>query len=135
MDAIRFRSIASVAAIQAVIALIALLNSPQAAAAAFAVGLISVGRYVAVGFFASSMEPGSSPVARSIAISAWALGFVALLILLAAVAAKAKTLLPWALAAAFAGPASLTLIALGSGLGLLASDRSQAKIHGAGGVK
>lgn len=133
MDAIRARSVVAVAVIQAAVALSALFCSPSAALVAFSVGLLAIGRYVSVAFFAASMKPKSAPLARALAASAWGLGFVALLVLVAAVAAKAKADLPWAVAAAFAGPLGLTLYAAGSGLGLLASDRARIEIKSAGG--
>lgn len=133
MDAISVRSIATVAGMQTAIALAALFCSPLATAVALAIGLLALMRYISVAFFASTMGQGSRRLPRFLASSAWALGFVALLIALVAVAIKAKALLPWAVAAAFAGPFGLSVLAFGSGLGALVADRASIKAGRAGG--
>ena len=133
MDAISVRSIATVAGMQAAIALAALFCSPLAIAVALAIGLLALVRYISVVFFASTMGQSAPRWWRFLATSAWSLGFVALLVALVAVAIKAKEVLPWAVAAAFAGPFGLSVLAFGSGLGALAADRASIKAGRAGG--
>jgi hypothetical protein len=130
MDSVSGRSILIVASLQAAIALVALTSSPTAAIAAAAIGLLAVGRYAAVAFFAATMGPGPESRLRVFAISAWMLGFVALAVAVAAVAMRARSVLPWAVAAAFAGPIGLSFLAFGSGIGALAAGRRAAARSG-----
>jgi uncharacterized protein YhhL (DUF1145 family) len=118
---------------QATIALVALFCSPLAAAVALAIGLLAFVRYIAVVFFVSTMGKCAHQWPRFLATSAWSLGFIALLVALVAVAVKAKVVLPWAIAAAFAGPFGLSVLAFGSGLSALAVDRGSIKAGRAGG--
>jgi hypothetical protein len=126
MNALSARSILVVAALQAATALAALASSPTAAIAAAAIGALAIGRYAAVALFASSLCPSAaarpSPRAlfRLLSASAWILGLAALLAGVAAVALRAPNALPWAVAAAFAGPLGMTALALGSGLAAVA---------------
>jgi hypothetical protein len=131
MDPLSGRSILIVASLQAAIALAALASSPVAALAATAVGLLAVERYAAVAFFVATMGPGSKSRFRVFAGSAWLLGFVALAVAVAAVAVRARPALPWAAAAAFAGPIGLSALAFGSGIGaLVAGHRAAARSGG-----
>jgi hypothetical protein len=114
------RSILTVAVLQGAVALLALSASPAAAAAAVAIGALALGRYWAVSLFATSVCERKGRAWRLLAASAWAIGLVALGAAIAAVAVKARAALPWAAAAAFAGPIGMSLLALGSGLGSLA---------------
>jgi hypothetical protein len=123
MDAVSIRSIAIVAGVQITIALVALANSPLAAVAAAAIGVLALMRYVAEAFFASTLDSSAKAGLRLFASSAWILGLIALGVALVAVAVKAKPALPWAAIAAIAGPFSLSIFALGTGIGRLASAR------------
>jgi hypothetical protein len=114
-------SILTVAVLQGAVALLALSASPAAAAAAAAIGVLALGRYGAVSLFASSVCERRGGAWRLVAASAWALGLLALGAAVAAVAVKAPAALPWAAAAAFAGPVGMSVLALGSGLGALAA--------------
>jgi hypothetical protein len=109
---------------QAGIVLAALFCSPLASVVALAIGLLAFVRYVSVAFFASTMGQCTHRWSRYLATSAWSLGFVALLVALVAVTIKDKEVLPWAIAAAFAGPFGLSVLAFGTGLGALAADRA-----------
>jgi hypothetical protein len=71
--------------------------------------------------FARAVGSGGKAWMRAIAASAWILGFAALLAAVAAVALRAKGVLPWAVAAAFAGPLGMSALALGSGIGAFAA--------------
>jgi hypothetical protein len=115
------RSVVAVAAIQAAVALAALADSGAAAAAAAAVGILALVRYGAVSLFASSVCGRGGSAARLVAGSAWILGFLALGAAIAAVAVQARAALPWAAAAALAGPVGMSLAAFGSGIGALAA--------------
>jgi hypothetical protein len=121
MDAISGRSLLVVASLQAATSLAALLSSPIAAAAAAAIGVLAVGRYAAVAFFAATMGRGSRSGLHVAAASAWILGLFALLAAVAAVMVRARPALPWAIAAAFAGPVGMSILALGTGIGSLVS--------------
>jgi hypothetical protein len=123
MDATSGRSLCVVASLQAATALAALLSSPIAALAAGAIGALAIGRYAAVAYFARSLGPGSRPALHLLAATAWFLGLLALLVAVVAVLVRARPALPWALAAALAGPLGLSALALGSGIGSLGSGR------------
>jgi hypothetical protein len=121
MDATSGRSLLVVASLQAATALAALLASPTAALAAAAIGALALGRYAAVAFFASTLGPGSSQGLHVFAASAWVLGLLALLAAVAAVLARARPALPWAVAAALAGPIGMSALAFARGIGSLSS--------------
>jgi len=123
MDSVSARGLIAVAAIQAAISAAALLASPAAAVASLAIGVLVVGRYLALSLFARAMAPGTDPRLKVFATSAWVLGFAALLAAVAAVAVRYKPALPWAVAAAFAGPIGMSVIAFASGLGSIATVR------------
>jgi hypothetical protein len=123
MDAVSIRSIAVVTAVQLAIALIALFSSPLAAIAAGAIGVLALMRYVSEALYASTLDSSAKSKLRLFAGSAWILGLIALGVALVAVALKAKPVLPWAIAAAIAGPFSFSIFALGSGIVKLASAR------------
>jgi hypothetical protein len=134
MDAVSNRSIATVACLQAATAIAALLFSPTAALAVAAIGALALGRYVAVALFARAIGSGGKALMRFLAVSAWVLGFAALLAAVAAVALKAKGSLPWAVAAAFAGPLGMSALAFGSGISALAASRPRLQRNAPGGA-
>lgn len=111
----------SIAAIQAAVSLIALSSSPKAAAAAAAIGVLALGRYAALSLFASSVCDRRGRLGRLPAASAWILSLAAMGAAIAAIGVKAAFLLPWAVAAAIAGPACMFLIALARGVAVLAA--------------
>jgi hypothetical protein len=123
MDAVSIRSIAIVAGIQLTIALMALFCSPLAALAAGAIGVLALMRYVSEAFYASTLASSAKSALRLFAGSAWFLGLIALGVALVAIAIKAKPVLPWAVAAALAGPFGFSIFALGSGIVKLTSAR------------
>jgi len=129
MDPTSGRSLLVVAALQAMTALAALLSSTTAGIAAAAIGILAIGRYTAVAYFAATMAPGPRSGLRFVAASAWILGLLALLAAVAAVIARAKPALPWAIAAAFVGPLGMTFVALGTGIRQLAARNT---VHGGG---
>lgn len=123
MDALSARSLLIVAALQTSISLTALFSSRTASLVAAAIGLLAVGRYAALAFFASTMgSPARAPL-RLFAGSAWVLGLLALIAAIAAVALRVRPALPWAVAAAVAGPLGMSALALFTGVGALASAR------------
>jgi cobalamin synthase len=124
MDALSRRSLLIVASLQASIALTALLASPTAAVAAAAIGILAVGRYVAVACFAATLGSRAKAQVHILASSAWVLGMMALAVAVAAVALKAKPALPWAIAAALAGPFGMSALAFGTGLGAVVAGRT-----------
>lgn len=124
MDALSWRSILLVALLQAIVALAALASSPTAAIAAAAIGALAVGRYLAVAGFAATLGSDAKAVLRLLSSSAWAIGMMALAAAIAAVAVKARPALPWAVAAAVAGPLGMSAMALASGIGALFSNRA-----------
>src|SRR5512142_1688306 len=95
------KNVLLVATLQAVVAgaaaVLAGAAAGTAALASAAIGILAVGRYVAVASFAASL--GRRGPAAALSLSAWILGFLALIVAIAAVAARAKPSLPWALAA------------------------------------
>ncbi len=112
MDALPARSLLIVAVLQASISLAALLSSRTASLVAAAIGLLALGRYAALAFFASTMgSPAKAPL-RPFAGSAWVLGLLALVASIAAVALRVRPALPWAVAAAVAGPLGMSALAL-----------------------
>jgi hypothetical protein len=128
MDTLSARSLLIVAMLQASVAAAALASSRTAALAAGAIGALAIGRYAAVAFFASTIGSSAKAGIRAFAASAWVLGLAALLVAVAAVALRARAALPWAVAAAIAGPLGMSALALVSGLRALstghpASDR------------
>jgi hypothetical protein len=124
MDAVSWRSIAIVASLQAAVSLVALTSSQAASLAAATIGVLAIGRYFAVAAFAASLGSCSNrTVLRALAGSAWMLCMVALAVALAAVLVKFRSALPWAVAAAFAGPFGMSALAFGSGLRALISSR------------
>ena len=123
MDALSRRSLLIVASLQASIALTALLSSPTAAIAATVVGLLAVGRYAAVACFAATLGSNTKALLHLLATSAWVFGMVALAAAVAVVALKARSAVPWAVAAALAGPFGMSALAFGTGLGALYSGR------------
>jgi hypothetical protein len=123
MDAVSIRSIAIVAGVQLTIALIALSCSPLAALAAGAIGVLALMRYISEVFYASTLGSRVKSALRLFAGSAWILGLVTLGVALVAVAIKAKSVLPWAIAATIAGPFSFSVFALGTGIVKLTSSR------------
>jgi hypothetical protein len=129
------RSILIVASLQAAVVLAALASSPTAALAAAAIGLLAVGRFASVALFAATMGSGPKAGLRSFAGSAWALGLVALAAAIAAVAVKARPVLPWAIAAALAEPIGMSLLALGSGIGSLVLGRVARRACNRGGLR
>jgi hypothetical protein len=124
MEAFPVRSLLPVAALQASIAMTALILSPRAAFAAAAIGALALGRYAALAVFAATLGPGANGKAHSLAASAWALGFLALLAGIAAVALRVRPALPWAVAAAFAGPLAWSGMAVATGLGCVIKGRA-----------
>ena len=112
---------ASVAALQAAVSLIALSSSPRAAAAAAAIGVLALGRYAALALYASSVCGRRAAAGRPLAASAWILSIMAVGAAIAAIGVKAPGLLPWAAAAAFAGPIGMSVLALGKGIRALAA--------------
>jgi hypothetical protein len=123
MDSVSARGLITVAAIQAAVAAAALLaSSPSAAVIAASIGLLAVGRYASIAFFAAGMSPGPASKYRAVAASAWIIGFLALVAAVAAVALRLREALPWAVAAAFAGPMTMSVLALASGIGSLAAN-------------
>jgi hypothetical protein len=116
------RSVLLVAALQAAIGLAALASSPAAALAATAIGALAVGRYAALAFFAQSLGPGGRAPLRAFAVSAWILGLFALAAAVGAVAIKARPALPWAVAAALAGPLGMSILAMGTGIKALTAS-------------
>ncbi len=123
MDALPARSLLIVAVLQASISLAALLSSRTASLVAAAIGLLALGRYAALVFFASTMgSPAKAPL-RPFAGSAWVLGLLALVASIAAVALRVRPALPWAVAAAVAGPLGMSALALLAGLGVVGARR------------
>jgi hypothetical protein len=127
MDPKSGRSILIIASLQAATALAALASSPAASLAAAAIGLLAVGRYASIAFFAATMGPGPASRLRFFAASAWAIGLLALIVALAAVALRLRAALPWAVAAAFAGPVGMSVTAFASGIGALAARTGGAR--------
>ncbi len=125
MDAMSRRSLLIVASLQVSIALTALLSSPTAALAATIVGLLAVGRYAAVAGFAATLGSDTKALLHLLATSAWVFGMLALTAAVAVVALKARPALPWAIAAALAGPFGMSALAFGTGLGALWSGRAR----------
>ena len=123
MEAVSRPSILIVASLQAVVAAAALLSSPQSAAAAAAIGVLAVVRYVAMGYFAATLGSSTKALLHLLAISAWVFGMMALVAAVVVVALKARPALPWAVAAALAGPFGMSALAFGTGLGALFSGR------------
>jgi hypothetical protein len=123
MDQKSGRSILIIAALQAATTLAALASSPTASIAAAAIGLVAVGRYASIAFFTATMGPGPAARYRVFAASAWIIGFLALAVAVAAVALRMRAALPWAVAAAFAGPVGMSVLAFKSGLGAIATGR------------
>ncbi|HOX30690.1 MAG TPA: hypothetical protein PLB91_00070 [Spirochaetales bacterium] len=103
------------AAFHAALALAALASSPAAAIAAAAVSALALLRYLAMAAFASSLgrARGTGPAIPALA---WAAAFMALALALALVGRLSRPSLPWAAAAALAGPAWLSGEALASAL-------------------
>jgi hypothetical protein len=131
MDSVSARGLIGVAAIQATVAVAAFLaSSPSAAVVAVAIGLLAVGRYASIAFFAATMAPGPVSRYRSFAASAWLVGFLALMVAMVAVAVRMREALPWAVAAAFVGPAAMSVTALASGIGMVSSARRSAARSG-----
>jgi hypothetical protein len=124
MDALSARSLLIVAVLQASVSATALVSSRTAALAAGAIGALALGRYAAVAFFASTIGSSARAGLRAFAASAWVLGLAALVAAVAAVALRARPALPWAVAAAFAGPFGMSALALGSGLCSLSAGRT-----------
>jgi hypothetical protein len=120
MHSMVIRGVTAIAVVQGAVALAAFSNSGRAAAVSALVGLVALGRYAALSSFASSVCLRRDRAGRRFAVSAWILSFLALGAVIAAVGAAAGDLLPWAAAAAFAGPVFLSIFAFGSGLGALA---------------
>jgi hypothetical protein len=123
MDSAIVRSMLVVASLQAAISLTALSASPAASLAAAAIGLLAIARYGSVSLFAATLGKNGRSEFRALAASAWIIGLVALGAALAAVAVKARPELPWAIAAAVAGPVGLSALALVTGFGELAAVR------------
>jgi hypothetical protein len=123
MDSVSGRSVLLVASLQAAISIAALSSSPASAIAASAIGALALGRYLALALFARTVGAGAGLQARFLSASAWILGLAAMLAALAAVALRAKPALPWAVAAALAGPLGMSALALGSGVGAVAAGR------------
>jgi hypothetical protein len=126
MDSRSGRSIVIVASLQAAIVAAGAFSSPKAALAATAIGALAVGRYVAVAGYVRTLIPGSKAAMRLLTGSAWVLGLLALLATVAVVAVRARAALPWAVAAAFAGPLGMSAQAFASGLGALTASRRAA---------
>jgi hypothetical protein len=118
------KSVILAASLQALVALGALASSPAAAITAASIGVLAVGRYAAMAAFASSLGSGRGGAFRVMAMSAWLLGLAALVAAMAAVAIKYSPQLPWAVAAAFAGPLGFSALALVEGFAGLASRRA-----------
>jgi hypothetical protein len=123
MDSAIGKSLLVVVSLQTAIAVTALSSSPEAAIAAAAIGALAIARYGSVSFFAASLGTGDKLGLRTLAGSAWVIGLMALGAAIAAVAVKARPALPWAVAAAVAGPIGMSALAFGTGLGELASAR------------
>jgi hypothetical protein len=121
MDSITGRSILIIASLQAATSLAALVSSPTAALAAAAIGLLAVARYAAVAFFVATMGPGPKASLHAFAGAAWMIGLLALAVAIVAVAVKARFALPWAAAAACAGPLGMSVLAFASGIRALAA--------------
>jgi hypothetical protein len=130
MDALSARSLLIVASLQASVALTSLVSSRSAALAAGAIGILALGRYAAVAFFASTLGSVAKASLRVMAASAWFLGIAALVAAVAAVALRERAALPWAVAAAFAGPQGMSAMALGSGISAAARAASGGKSGG-----
>jgi hypothetical protein len=132
MDSVSVRGLIIVAAIQTAVAVAALLaSSPPAAIIAVSIGLLAVGRYASIAFFAAAMAPGPAARFRFFAASAWIVGFLALVAAIAAVALRLREALPWAVAAAFAGPMAMSVLAFASGIGALAANSRASAGRGA----
>jgi hypothetical protein len=112
-----------VVSLQTAIAVTASWASREAFVAAAAVGILAIVRYASLSFYAATLGSAAKAALRLLAISAWAFGLLALGAALAAVAVKAKPVLPWAIAAALAGPIGMSILAFATGLGQLAGPR------------
>jgi hypothetical protein len=111
-------------AFHAAVVLAGLLSSPAACLAALFVSLLALARYLAMAAFASSL--GSAGLARSALLAgAWLVAGLALVVAVAATARLARPCLPWALAAALAGPAAFIAESLLSGLRQLGAARER----------
>ncbi len=129
MDALSARSLLIVALLQASISLAALLSSRDAALVSAAIGVLAIGRYASLAFFASTMGRAAKSNLRVFAASGWILGFAALVAAIAAVALRVRPALPWAVAAAVAGPLGMSALALYSGVGALIGGSRRASGH------
>jgi hypothetical protein len=112
-----------VAFLQAAIALTALTASRGAFVAASAIGVLAIARYGSLALFSSTLGSGAKSGLRILSVSSWLLGLMALGVALAAVAVKARPVLPWAAVAALAGPLGMSVLAFGTGLGRLFGPR------------
>jgi cobalamin synthase len=126
MGTVSARSILVVASLQAITALAALSSSTAAALAAAVIGVLAAGRYLALSCFAATLGSSEKAVFHALAGSAWAFGMMAMTAAIAVVALKASLVLPWAIAAAVAGPLGMSALALCSGIRALFSNRSAA---------
>jgi len=132
MDRKSGRSILIIAALQSATALAALASSPLASLAAAAIGLLAVARYASITVFAATLGPGPTAKFHVFVASAWILCFLALVAAVAAVALRARAALPWAVAAAFAGPFGMSVQAFGSGIGAIVAGRREVARSGGG---
>lgn len=92
-----------------------LASSPRAGFVALVVSILALLRYAAMAGFARYLGRGPAALVYILG-AAWAAAFLALAFALAAVARFARPCLPWAAAAALAGPAWLSLETLACGL-------------------
>lgn len=135
MGTLRFRSIVLVAVVQAAVAVYASFISLTALVICLLIGMAALGRYLALAAFSSSMTRKNDQLLRIIYLSLWIFAFLALFAILAAVIIKAKALIPYAVSAAFVGPVSLSLLALGAGIAGFVANRPGARTGHSGGVQ
>lgn len=112
------------AAFHACVCLSAGLFAPaRALVAALVVSFLSALRYLFMALAVESM--GRQRMLPALFGSMWMTAFVALGVVLYFFGRRGEGLLPWAGAAALAGPASFTLFAMGKGLAILFSGRGK----------
>lgn len=101
----------------------ATFGSMRAFALTFMVAVLAALRYASISFVGRSL--GSSRFGTLAAASVWFASFIALFALLFVTGLAARAFLPWAAAAALAGPIACWLAALFRGFAAVASHRRE----------
>jgi hypothetical protein len=100
-----------------------LFGSPKALTAVIVVSILATLRYAAM--VTTAMDLGRRGKRMVIAASLWLSALIALAVALFLVGRYSKASLPWAAAAALAGPATVMLSALWKGIAALVSSRTK----------